>query len=204
MKSIYNLAPYIVILALAGALFAKCENEKTANKTIAALQSENKTYKLSNGKTATSTATIVLPKSQAPKIPETKPFAKVEGVTKETAEIRIDTVYVPYPDSIPCKFKREGVFATKNLTFNYRSDQNGFGIYNQIQRDSATYIHGVKRTWFLGPETRTLDVSHSNKNLITTSLSHTEYKDPVKWYDSSLFKFGAGLITGIIIKESIK
>jgi len=197
-------APYIAILFLTAALFAKCQNEKTYKASINALQTENKAYRLSDGKTATSTAVITLPKKQAPKTPETKPFAKVESITKETAEIRIDTVYVPYKDSIDCTFKREGQIVVKEYSFKYRSDQNGFGLQNMIIRDSITLVHGVKRNWFLGPETRTVDISHSNKYLKTTSLSHVEYKDPVKWYETSLFKFGAGLITGVMIKESIK
>lgn len=204
MKTIYTYAPYLVILALTAALITKCENLKDADKTISALQTENKTYKLENGKTAISAAVVTVPKSQTPKTAETKPFAKVESITKTVYETKIDTVFVPFKDSVKTEFSREGFFKTKDLSFKYTASQYGLGLQNMVIRDSLTLVHGVKRKWFLGEETRTVDISHSNKYVITTSVQHVEYKDPKHWTETGLFKFGCGLVGGLILRESIK
>lgn len=190
---------FILILVLLCVAVSYELKRKTDQNNISALQAENRTYKLKNGNIAISTRIITLPEKQAPKTPETKPFSKVESITKEEQEIRIDTIYVPYKDTIPCVFKKEGQFTVKEYSFKYRSDQYGLGLQNMVIHDSATYVHGVKRKWILGEETRTLDISHSNKYLITRSASHIEYKDPVRWYENGLFKFGVGVLIGAAI-----
>ena len=202
MKNVLiSIAPYIAIAFLALALFSKCQNEKTLIANVSALQSENKTYKLENGKIATSTQTVTLPKKQVPEIPETKPFSKVESIVSTVYETVIDTVYVPFIDSIPCVFKKEGQFSNKEQSFRYTVDSSGFGIYNQVIRDSLTIVHGSKRNWIFGPEIRTVDISHSNKYVIVRNLSHNEFRDPKKWYDTGLAKFVAGVTVGYAITK---
>ena len=62
-------------------------------------------------------------------------------------------------------------------------------------------LHGTKRKWFLGKETNTIDISHTNKYISSDQIQHIEVVPKKPFYDTTLFKFTAGFILGVAVTK---
>jgi hypothetical protein len=140
---------------------------------------------------------------QSASIPDTivKKFTEIKTVTRYVDRIKIDTIEIHYKDSTPCVFSRSGEVKTKEYVFTYNSNQNGFKIDNMQLRDSFLIVTGTKRKWFLGKETNTIDISHTNKYISTYQVQHIEVVPKKKFYDTTLFKFGVGFVLGVTVTK---
>jgi competence protein ComGC len=208
LKKIWIFVLTLLCLILLSTLFSKCENEKTQLANVNALNSQIKTYKLKNGQLAWSVESLGYTKEQLRKniidkdlkIKElTDKFSNVKSVTKYVTKTVIDTVEIKYNDSIPCVFEKVGAIFEKDYSLEYKSTQKGITIMELSIPDSVMVVTGQKRKWFLGKETTTLDMTHSNKFVQTEYVQHVEVVIPKKWYDTTLFKFGLGFILGKVI-----
>ncbi len=130
-----------------------------------------------------------------------KKFVQIKTVTKYIDKIQIDTMKVTYTDSVPCVFNRSGELKTKEYSFTYKSNQNGFTVNDFDIKDSLTIVTGTKRKWFLGKQNNTVDVYHSNKYVKSDSIQHFEVVAKKKFYETTLFKVGLGFIAGIAIMK---
>ena len=170
-----------IIIVLISILTSRCSNDKIQKKDTVIY------------KTVTS-------KKELP-IHDTiiKEFVKIKTVTKYIDKIQIDTIKVTYKDSIPCVFDRSGELKTKEYSFTYKSNQNGFTVNDFDIKDSLLIVTGTKRKWFLGRETNTIDISHTNKYVKSDSVQHFEVVQKKKFYETTLFKVGVGFILGALI-----
>lgn len=130
-----------------------------------------------------------------------KKFVKIKTVTKYVDRVVIDTMHVRYKDSIPCVFDRSGELKTKEYSFIYKSNQNGFTVNNFDIKDSLTIVTGTKRKWLLGKQTNTIDIYHSNKYVKSDSIQYFEVVQKKKFYETTLFKVGIGFIAGVAIMK---
>jgi len=197
---------YIVsILALTSIIISKKANELTQKKNIEALQSELTTYKLKDGSIVASNKSLIFENEQLNKSLSEKDkelankFSEVKTVTKIQEVLRIDTIKIVYKDSVKCNFRRVGNVKNKSYSLNYITTQKGIKLSNIVVPDTVTVITGKKRKWFLGKETETVDVLHSNVLIKTEDIKHIENTPKKKWYDTNLFKIGVGFIGGAII-----
>lgn len=205
----YKMLIGVLILIIVSILFSKCENEKTASATIQALQSENTTYKLKNGQLVTSQKTAILSekelKHQLSKYKNdlelAKKFVKIKTFTKYRTNTEIDTISIVYKDSIPCNFERVGSLFTNEYNLAYKSNQKGVQITEMAIPDTVLIATGYKRKWFLGQKILTLDITHSNKFIMSDQVQNYEVKEKKKFWQTDLFKFGAGLIIGVAITK---
>lgn len=206
----YKIIIAILILVLVAGFLSKCENDKTANNTIKALQSEISHYKLKNGKLASSVQTIEFDKAQLKEMLKNESetvrqlsnkFSKVNTVTKIVESVKIDTILIAYQDSIPCDFEIKGSVFREWYNMAYKSNQHGIDIYELSIPDSVSIITGTKRKWLFGKETKTLDIVHSNPFIMTDKIQHIELKEKKKFYQTDLFKIGIGLIGGFMIAK---
>ncbi len=140
---------------------------------------------------------------QAASIPDTivKKFTEIKTVTRYVDRIKIDTITIKYKDTITCVFERSGAINEKEYSLTYQSNQNGLNLYNMQLHDSLLIVTGTKRKWFLGKETNTIDVSHTNKYISSDQMQHIEVVPKKEWYDTTLFKFGAGFILGVAVTK---
>lgn len=189
----------LTVLILLSLLFSKCEQEKVLNGNLDSFKVQMESYKLKDGRLVNTSKTVTYEK-----VPEktelTKKFAKVKTVIKIQERLRIDTVYVSYKDSIPCSFERTGNVVNENYSLDYKSTQKGITIANLSIKDSLEVVTGTKRKWFLGKETHTIDIAHSNKLIETTGLQHVEIKPKKRFYETTLFKIGVGVLIGVSVK----
>ena len=200
---ILRYLPYLVILILISVLFSKCENERVQTATIHALTTENKHYKLKNGQLVTSTEIAYFDKNQMKKLLEKElanKFSNIKTVTKVVTNTVIDTVKIVYTDSIPCRFEKYGSIIKNDYSLNYKSNQSGITLSSIVIPDSITFVSGVKRKWFLGKETHTVDIKHSNSLIKDNSIQSFELKDKKRFYETTLFKVGVGILIGVSIR----
>lgn len=193
------------ITVLASVAVTKTYNEKIQKKNVEALQSELTNYKLKDGTLVASNKTLLfnneeLKKSLSDKDKElANKFSEVKTVTKIKEVLRIDTLKIVYRDSVKCNFRRVGTVKNKNYSLNYITTQKGIKLSNLVVPDTVTIITGKKRKWFLGKETETVDVLHSNVLIKTKEIKHIENTAKKKWYDTNLFKIGIGVIGGAVL-----
>ena len=181
----------------------QCKENKTATANINALNSEISTYRLTNGQLVVSKQSLELTKLQLEDLVFSKDaelqdmvkrFSKVKTVTKYVTVLKLDTIKVPFDVEIPCEFERNDIIDTKHYYFGYKLTNKGFSINNLSIPDSISIVTGTKRKWFLGKETQTIDITHSNPNIQTTGLNHYEITNQKKWYQKDAVKMTAAVV----------
>lgn len=202
----------IVVLILLCVVWVQCENNRTSLATIDALNSKISNYKLKNGQLVSSNLSLQFDKDQLEDLVISQDkeleeiyerFSKVKTVTKTITITKIDSVDVPFEVKVPCDFERSDSVINKHYSFDYAVNQNGLKIKNLIIPDSVSIVTGIKRKWFLGKETFTIDISHSNPNIQETSLQHYEVTPKKKWYQTNGAKMGGAVILFEIAKALI-
>lgn len=189
----------LTVLVLLSLLVSKCEHEKVLNGNLDSFKVQMESYKLKDGKLVNTTKTVTYEK-----VPEkselTKQFTKVKTIIKVVEKIHIDTVNMVYHDTVPFNFERKGAIVTKDYSLDYKSTHKGVTIANLSVKDSLEIVTGMKRKWFLGKETYTIDAAHSNKAVETIGLQHIEIKTKKRFYETTVFKVGVGILIGVAIK----
>jgi hypothetical protein len=202
------LISYITILVLITVLLSKCKNEKLQLATIKGFTSVNTTYVLKNGQLVVSNKTLsAVNKKQAIELigksksidQLTAQFSKVKTIISYKTKLQIDSIPVPYKDSIPCVFEKTGRVFDENYSFDYESNQQGFKVKNIILPDSVALVSGIKRKWFWGKETHVIDITHSNSLIKTEGLQSVEITPKVKFWNTTVFKIGIGVVAGALL-----
>lgn len=198
----------LICLIITSSLFSKCEDEKVQLANINALNKQNTFYKLQNGQLVTSVEVLSYDKAQLKnsiilkdkRIKELiDKFNKVKSLTRYITITKLDTIEFRYKDTIPCVFDKKDSVLNKWYHIGYESNQKGIKITDLSIPDSVVVVSGFKRKWFLGKQTQTTDITHSNPFVQTEQIQHIEVVTPKKWYDTNLFKIGIGFIGGALI-----
>jgi hypothetical protein len=194
-----NWVLVLLVLILSSMLLVKCENEKLLTSNLDTLNVQVESYKLKNGQLVNTTKTVTYQKVPNP-TPLTKQFAKVETITKIVEKIKIDTVRIIYRDTIPCVFNKSGTIGDGNYSVNYKSSQKGIILSDLELKDTLSHVTGMKRKWLLGKKTYTIDIVNKNKYVKIEGIEHIEIKPKKKFYETTLFKIGVGILIGTQIK----
>jgi hypothetical protein len=200
---------YLVILVSISMLFSKCKNESLQLATIKALKTENSQYRLKNKQLVTSSNALfatnkkhaieIIGKTETVK-QLTDKFTIVKSITKYVDKVRIDTVNVIYNDSVPCVFEKTGSVVNTEYSLNYKSNQKGIDISDLVlENDTVTIVNGIKKKWFWGKETLTIDIANSNKLVKLGELQHVEIQPKKRFYETTLFKVGVGVLAGTLL-----
>ncbi len=200
-----NWAMLLITLGAISYSITSYVNEQNYKANIKALNSQVSTYKLKNGQLVSSAQSLELTNDELKVVLTQKDkelaskFSKVETVTRIEEKIKFDTIKIVYKDTIPCRFKKQGSIVKKDYSLDYISTQKGVKIANVSMTDSITIVTGTKRKWWLGKETNTIDVSHTNELVKVNEIKHINNKPIKKWYDTNLFKISAGVVLGAIL-----
>jgi hypothetical protein len=205
---ITRFLPYVIIIFLITQLYSKCKSERLQLANISALNSKASEYKLKNGQLVLSKEVLQYTNKQLKEAilskdiiakEMAKKFSVVKSVIKLPTETRIDTIQLPYKDSVPCLFDRVGRLQNKNYTIAYTSTQKGITIDFLSIPDTATIITGIKRKWVFGKQVATIDITHSNKYINNGEAEYYEVVQNKSFFNTTLFKIGAGMLLGAII-----
>lgn len=208
-----NKIPYIIIAALVVALLftvQRCHHvASNADANYNALTDTVKHFKNKLGTVTSSISTLQLTNKQAKDLLFKKDaelaalaseFSKVHAVVKYDSNLKIDTLAVPYHDTVPCIFERSGVIKKQWYSFGYKSNQKGVEIDTLSFPNTATVITGTKRKWFLGKETVTTDITNSNPYIQVTNIKAAEVVIKVPWYKKWYVWLAGGLVGGMLLK----
>ena len=208
-----NKISYIIIAALVVALlFAvqKCNDAHDINvANMDALTDTVTHYKNKLGTTTASIKTMQLDNKQVKDLLTKKDaelaalayeFSKVQSVVKYSTITKIDTIQIPYTDTVPCVFERTGAIKKQWYSFGYKSNQKGVEIDTLSFPNTATVITGTKRKWFLGKETVTTDITNSNPYITVTTITAAEVVFPAPWYKKWYVWLAAGIAGGFLLK----
>jgi len=195
----------LALLILVSVIVSKAKNEKIQKQNIIALQSEISNFKLKDGTEVASVKSLQFENDQLKESLSQKEkemaakFSEVKTVTRIEERIKFDTIRIAYKDTIKCNFRRVGKVKNKSYSLDYITTQRGVKLSNLSVPDTIVVITGLKRKWFLGKETATMDVSHTNELVKVNDIKHIENKPKKHWYDTNLFKIGAGFIAGAML-----
>lgn len=207
---IYITVLLCLCLFLVSQLFQKCKNENLQLANVDALNSQLTTYKLENGQLVTSAKTLSYTNAQLKnsllgkdkKLKEVMDkFSKVKSVTKYVTTTKIDTIAITYKDSIPCVFEINDAIFHQWYSLGYNSNQKGITITELSIPDSVAIVTGTKRKWFLGKQTQTIDITHTNPFVETEAVQHIEVVAKPKWYETTIFKVGLGFLGGFLLAK---
>jgi len=182
-----NIVWITIILVLLSFLAKSCHNENI-------IKNDSVVYKTVNTKKEA---------VDEMQVPDTvvKTFTKIKTITKFVEKIKVDTIKITYKDTIESYFEINGGIDTKEYSFDYKSTEKGLKLYNVNFNDSITLITGTKRKWFLGKQTNTIDIIHSNKYVNSGEVKHIEVQPKKKFYETTLFKIAVGFGAGVIIAK---
>lgn len=200
---IFSISIILIMFSIAVSSQRELNAEKRYNSS---LKTEIYNYKLKDG-TLVSSSTVktvsekeikeVIKKS-SPKVKLlARQFHKVKEINSSHQVVAIDTIKVPFTDTI--SKTKIGEKSGIGYSFNYKVTPQDLSIYNLKIPDSITRIKGVKRKWFLGKETYVIDEIHSNPNIVIEGSNTFEIQTEKHWYTSKLFLFSAGFITAAYI-----
>jgi hypothetical protein len=127
-----------------------------------------------------------------------KKFNKIDKISKTEQVVKIDSIKIVLNDTISSV--KIGEKIDPNLSFSYKITNKSLEITNFTLKDTLTKIGGIKRSWFLGKETNTIDEIHSNKYVVTDNATEIVLKQSKKWYESKILWFALGAVTVIAIK----
>ena len=207
----------IVILFLASYSYVQWKNNKQANASISALTSEIKTYQLKNGQNVTSQEIAVISEKDIQKMLDAQmqemaaEFSKITAA--QTVKIKASfpkssisfdepiTIADIDPTTNELKFTRNGAYFDKWFEFGYNVTQDSlsiepFSTWTELQR-----VDGFKRKWFLGKKTYHSDITFTNPYINIEEVQTYEVAVPKRFYETTLFQVGVGLLGGILIAK---
>lgn len=210
MKKFLRLLPYIVILILISFLWVKNQRENILERALTASQTETTFFKNKLGTITASREVIEVANSDLKKIISqqnedfkklAKEFKKVKSAVIIKTEVVFDTIEAPFINQIPFTFIRTGNVNEKWYSLEYKVTEKGLTISPFKTWTDLTVITGEKRKWFLGKKTYVTDVTASNPFISVLEVKSFTAKKKVRWYDTTVFKVGIGVIGGVLIAK---
>jgi uncharacterized protein YxjI len=185
-------------------------HENKAKLDLIELQGNFKNYKLKDGTLVASSEVKKLEANRLKKLIKTSPtktkllaknFQRVEAYSVEESIAKYDSIQVTHTDTLSKigPFIQEGFKKGIGYSFNYKNTEKSLLLTDLTMYDTVTRIKGVKRRWFLGRETYTVDEIHSNPHIVVTGGKNFEIKPTKHWYTSNTMIFVVGFATGVYI-----
>lgn len=127
-------------------------------------------------------------------------YASIKSIVKVKQISRIDTIHIPFKKHVSINFRKYDSIRTKYYSFNYEIDSSSLSLQNFTIPNETNIITGYKRKWFLGRQTLTTDITHSNPYISTKDIVSAEVFIPEPWYKKWYLWLATGLVTGALIK----
>lgn len=213
MNNLLKYLPWVLCVIIA-MLWLSCAQEWArergrAEDNLAAAMDSTRYYKNRLGTETATVKTLQLDKSQLQNLiikkdaqlkVLAKDFAQVKTVVKWRGGVRIDSIPVPFSVPVTCEFTRSDSVVSKHYRFDYTVNQAGLQLENISIPDTTIVLTGTKRKWFLGKQTLTTDVTHTNPYMKTVDITSAELVVPEPWYKKWYIWLAAGLLGGALIK----
>ena len=210
MKNLKNYVIAALVIALLLTLHQCHQNRRLATTQIEVLLDTTKQFENRIGSITATKNVLQLEKKQLKELVYSKDdtlnslrkeFSKVKQIIKTQTITIIDSIPVPFEVRVPCDFERKGTHLDKWLQFDYAVNQSGFQISEFTIPNTQTTITGFKRKWFLGRQTLTTDITHTNPHITTTNVQTIQVVVPKRFYDTRLFNITLGVVGGFLLAK---
>lgn len=197
----------LIVLILVGMNTFLSKKVEQQRENIELLTKNIKKYELKDGTKVVSIEKIEVSEQKIKEIAKksdkkaqilAKKFNKIDKISKTEQVVKIDSIKIVLNDTISAI--KVGEKIDPNFSFSYKITNKSLEITNFTLKDTLTKIGGIKRSWFLGKETNTIDEIHSNKYVVTNNTTEIVSKQSKKWYESKILWFALGAVTVIAIK----
>lgn len=205
-----RIFPYILLLIIICYLFQTCESNKGLSTALKVSQEETTRFKNDLGRVTTSHEVLVFQNNRQQKQlidkdvelkAMAKKFADVKATIKIITITKFDTIREAFKVPIPFEFERTGDIQNEWYNLGYKVNQNGLEIEPFQTWSDINVVTGFKKKWFLGKKYYTTDVTATNPYIEIPETQSTEVQVPTKWYETTLFKIGLGVVGGILIAK---
>jgi len=134
-----------------------------------------------------------------------KDYKNVNNITTVVTVTSLDTIYIPFSDTINYIFNTTAVVSSEFYNINAAISNEGLQI-NKISfpNETSIVVGDKKIRGFLGITKGTeyaIGVTHTNPHMKTVNLQHYTITKKKRWYETTPFLIGAGLISGILIAK---
>lgn len=131
-----------------------------------------------------------------------KEFEKVKSSVKVVTNLEIKEIPVIFKDTIQCVFEKKDSVRTEFYNFDVRLTNKDFTLKNVNIPNTQYTIIGQKKDGLFKPVYMSIEVTNTNKFLVTKDLTAqlVEVKQPFYnkfWFKTAIFL--AGVTTGIVI-----
>lgn len=210
MKYIWQTATAVLVVLLFASIQKCSSNKSVANNYTSILTDTVNYYKNRLGTITATTSTLQLDNKQLQKLLINKDndlkkltveFSKIKSLVKYETVTLIDSVPIVYKDTVPCVFKRLGTISEKWYTLRWQSNQRGIKIDSLHFNNTVSLINGFKRSWPLGKEILTTDITNSNPYLKTTNITSAEITIRQPWFKKWYIWFVLGSATGFLLTK---
>ena len=218
IKSIIKFIPYIIIILLIIIIIflQRCSVRKQNAyiNNITSYKDTAKTYKDKTGNLISYNETLEaqnrqqlsdLLKANKQLYLLQQSFKTVESATEIKTVIKLlhDTIH--FKDSIPCNFDIFSIVDTnKWYHLKVLIGPDLFSIDTLSIFNTQSCVIGEKKVSFWKKPKRRIEVINTNPYFITTNIGSYVISEDKKWYQTTAFKFGVGLVTGYFISTKIK
>lgn len=142
---------------------------------------------------------------------------KVQSQVKIVSKIKIDSVFIPFHDTLYIDTTHSDLNSFKGLIkvprkfskINEHYSFNGMIIKNGILLDSVrfnnemTLTFGLKSVGIFKKPKPVLDIMYKNPYITTSSLNNIVIKNQLKWYEKKPFFIGLGFVGGILTSNFV-
>lgn len=129
-----------------------------------------------------------------------KNFKRPITIIETKQEVRIDTVLVPYKDTIPFIFNRFEKKVDKYYSLNITSNQRGNTISDlTLTPNKQTIIVGDKRSSIFKDTELRVDITNSNKYFNQKNIKPIVIVYKKVWFEKPVITIPIGIVLGLLI-----
>lgn len=200
----------ILLSVLAWDLYnSKKIDSKIAEENILALQDSVKYHKNKFGNEVASKLALQLTAKELQKSVKNgsiennklkeaiKKYKKVIATVQTTQEVTIDTIYIPFKDTIKCVFRKNFEIRDKWYQFNQTITNKGFKITDfKLTPNNQTVVFGWKKNgWFKNPQA-VVEITNLSPLFKQTKIKPIIIVYHKKWYEKWYITIPSAFLIG--------
>ena len=208
-KDIFSI---IVIIGLIIYSFNNCSNKNNEiqrqKDNVKALQDSTTYFKNKKGEIVATKLALQLTEKELKEVKKSnsnlaialKNFKRPITIIETKQEVRIDTVLVPYKDTIPFIFNRFEKKVDKYYSLNITSNQRGNTISDlTLTPNKQIIIVGDKRNNIFKDAELRVDITNSNKYFNQKNIKPIVIVYKKVWFEKPVITIPIGIVLGLLI-----
>jgi len=127
-------------------------------------------------------------------------FKKTIAVVQSKQEVKIDTVFIPFKDTVPCVFERFNTIKDKYYKFDLKVNQIGSIVSNfELTPNNQTLVIGEKKKNFFSNSELRAEITNSNSLFNQKEIKPIVIIYKKSWYEKPQITIPIGFFLGLLI-----